>query len=379
MSWPSNGHYAHFNEQYRHPMVIVNSPSRHQTTRFTPYPQFDGAQDQGSNHNYASTSQQTPIINTLQHVDYRILVLSLSDQYIKAARKIAALIAHNQDGADIEQYHDLISTGLHFLHARVSNPQLSGASQAPRPEAVLQLRYATLLYEETVDYGLIEETLNKSIMFCHSHRFLDLKYSMHHLLTRTLSKTNVRAALKHLDEIISECETLRLKPWIYAFQFLRCSLLLTMQTPRDLQAALNGLRSITDLARHQKDPEIAIGACLMLASLYLRVRREDSATETQRALATARGLLSNFDPKDSPQLHILIQELDLAGSLDPYDHHQAPQKARDMRHFVDDTLGGSKWRRDRTFILHLNTSGFENVLAETGGIFRSTEGDAGKA
>lgn len=45
-------------------------------------------------------------------VDYRLLLLSLSDQYISQARGMASLITHNRPDADSEVYYRLISTGI---------------------------------------------------------------------------------------------------------------------------------------------------------------------------------------------------------------------------------------------------------------------------
>ena len=53
----------------------------------------------------------------------------------------------------------------------------------------------------------IEDVLSKGVVLCKRHQFADLKYSMQHLQARFLFKSNHRAALKSLDQPISEAET----------------------------------------------------------------------------------------------------------------------------------------------------------------------------
>ncbi|KAL9053003.1 MAG: hypothetical protein Q9162_005059 [Coniocarpon cinnabarinum] len=206
-------------------------------------------------------------------------------------------------------------------------------------------------------------------MSCERNRFLDIEYGMHHLLIRVLSKTKSRAALKHVDHIISRCETLQHTQWIYAFNFLKASLLLQLHTVRDLHAALTGLKRVSDLARQNNDGEISIGALLMQSSIHLSFCKEDSSSEAQRALASARARLSNYSPSELPHLHVLAHQLDLASSLTPYDYHQTQAKLSAMQQLMDTQLSGIRWRRDRSYSLRLNTTGRENLVTDTGGVF----------
>ena len=68
----------------------------------TPIPNLDGTDD----------LPVKPVITKDLPVDYRLLLLSLADQYIEEARSLGALIAHNQAGADAARYYKLMATGM---------------------------------------------------------------------------------------------------------------------------------------------------------------------------------------------------------------------------------------------------------------------------
>ena len=351
------------------PMVIINPPRSdgqesswkpsHATPSHTPQPyhSFDGVADVAIK----------PVITSQIHVDYGVLLLVLADQYISAARKIAPLIAHNQEGVDIAKYHELVSASLRCLECCLRHPNFS--HRPPRQEAALQLKYACLLFEETVDYGDIEELLSKSMLFCERNRLLDLKYSMHHLLIRVLSKNSVSAAVKQADHVLSECERLAFVPWIYAFLLMKASLLLQVRSTRNNHATLVALRRLMDLGRSRNDAQVVIASALMQAAILLRLRKDDSVLEARAALAMARALLSNYTPQDLPQLYVLAYQLELACCLDPYDYQQAQSALQALKRLMDTQLSGTQWRRDRACYLCFNMAGFESVLFETGGLF----------
>lgn len=50
-------------------------------------------------------------------VDYQVLLLSLADEYLKAAHRHGTKMALTTSEADVEEYHKLVSTGLGCLEA----------------------------------------------------------------------------------------------------------------------------------------------------------------------------------------------------------------------------------------------------------------------
>ena len=63
----------------------------------------------------ADDAEIKPVIRRELPVDYRLLLLSLADQYIGEARSIGALVAYGQDGGNLERYYKLMSTGMGCL------------------------------------------------------------------------------------------------------------------------------------------------------------------------------------------------------------------------------------------------------------------------
>ncbi|KAI5309407.1 hypothetical protein KEM55_003302 [Ascosphaera atra] len=134
-------------------------------------------------------------------MDYQTLLLSLADEYLDAAHSQGATISATRKEEEIEEYYRLIATGLACFEAVLKTPRLS-----PSTEAIVRLRYALVLYEETDNDFETESTLTKGIDLCERNRFTDLKYTMQHILARVLFKSNPKAALKAVDSMVSEAE-----------------------------------------------------------------------------------------------------------------------------------------------------------------------------
>ena len=58
-------------------------------------------------------------------IDYRLLLLSLADQYISQARSLGTLIAYNHTGADRGRYQKLLATGLGCYEAVLKKVDLA--------------------------------------------------------------------------------------------------------------------------------------------------------------------------------------------------------------------------------------------------------------
>jgi hypothetical protein len=61
----------------------------------------------------------------------------------------------------MEEYHALIATGLSCLETVLQTGKL-----LPRQEALVRLRYAAVLFEETENYAEAETALSKGISLC---------------------------------------------------------------------------------------------------------------------------------------------------------------------------------------------------------------------
>lgn len=134
-------------------------------------------------------------------IDKHQLLLSLSDEYVAAAHVMGPTVALYHRQSDEEKYYKLMATGLGCMETLLKNFRMYH-----RAEALLILRYTTLLHQETENTVEVEEMLSKGITLCERHRMLDLKYTMQHLLVRSLFKTNHAAALKLIDGVIRSAE-----------------------------------------------------------------------------------------------------------------------------------------------------------------------------
>ncbi|CAI6328692.1 unnamed protein product [Periconia digitata] len=310
-----------------------------------------------------SSQLQTP--TRPQHVpskplpdDLVVMILSAADEYIAAARSLGSLAAMAMNKADLDQYYKLMSTALGCMDA-----VLKKYSQAPRDEALLRLRYASLLVEETDNNQEIEETLAKGIALCSRNHFHDLKYAMTHLQARYHFKSSPRAALKLLDQPIQETETFRHIVWVYAFRFLKVTLALQVPGRPEIASALSQLRIIADHAERRGDRAIYVTCCTLEAMVHLRGTAHDRFEHAQRAIASARSLQLQLSAKQLGQIDVLIDCIDVACMLQQGQSNF--EKLNALQAKVDQDLGPVQG----VFSVLIEKSIGGNLTFDTGGVF----------
>lgn len=314
----------------------------------------------------ATSAEQKP--QSPLPVDYQVLLLALAEEYIAAAHGMSATLARTQQRDDIDKYYDLISTGLGCIDAVLKNWKLDD----PRMEARLRLRYAGLLHEDTDNDFEAEDALSRGITICERHRFLDLKYSMHHLLARLHAKSRPKAALKAIDKLLPELEGYQQTSWVYAFRFLRISLSLQSPSSPELQAALQNLRSISALAESHRHVAVIVASASLEAMVHLRANTSESVELAQRALATARTHQLDPQMEQLPQLLAFIDCLDLACALVNHNPDQAMAKMQAMQRAMDAAGQNSNWREDGTLGLPVGQIATPELQLDCGGIFRTS-------
>ncbi|KAJ5934005.1 hypothetical protein N7454_006334 [Penicillium verhagenii] len=303
-------------------------------------------------------------------VDYQVLLLSLADEYLNAAHRHGTQTALVSHPADVEEYYKLVSTGLGCLEAVLKNWRLP-----PRKEALVRLRYARTLFEETDNDIEAETALSKGIDLCERNRMLDLKYSMQHLLARMLHKSNPKASLKAVDGMIQDVEAYRHAAWEYAFRFLRVSLSLSSPSHQDSVQALQHLNKIATMASRNGDKAVSAMAAVIEALAHLQQGgSSDSIEQAQRAVAVARSHQLNDELRHIPQLVTLIQMVDICCSILEYDVNQSAQKLKLMQSLVDETLNNSNWRPDGSFSVPLNGKSAGPSSIDTGDILQVENG-----
>lgn len=204
---------------------------------------------------------------------------------------------------------------------------------------------------------------------------------MQHLQARYQFTTNHRAALKSLDDAISEAETFKHVVWIYALRFLKTSL--AMQVPAggrpEMTAALQQLQAITKHAKRLQDRAIFVTASALEAMIHMRGASTEHLENAQRSIAAARSYQLEASTQGMGQIAALIDSIDLACSLqlgknDDPKNKQYPvgDKVRSLQERADKGPNPE----DGVFSVLIEKSfGGQSLTQHTGGIFtKSVDG-----
>ncbi|KAL5047833.1 hypothetical protein BDW71DRAFT_196578 [Aspergillus fruticulosus] len=303
-------------------------------------------------------------------IDYQVLLLAMADEYFNAAHSHGTNVALLRRDMELEEYYRLVATGLGCLEAVMKNWRLQ-----PRVEALVRLRYARVLFEETENDLEAETALSKGIDLCERNRMLDLKYSMQHLLARMLYKTNPKAALKAVDGMIQDVEAYRHSAWEYAFRFLRVSLSLSSLAHQESTSALQHLHKVSTMASRNGDRAVSAMSTIIEALAHLQQgSNSDSIEQAQRAIAVARSHQLNDELRHVPQLTTLVEIVDICCSLLEYDVNQSAQKLKVLQDLMDERLNDSNWRVDGSFSIPLSGKSAGPSSIDTGDILQVQSG-----
>ncbi|OAX82030.1 hypothetical protein ACJ72_03627 [Emergomyces africanus] len=294
--------------------------------------------------------QQHPAASGKPEIDYHTLLLSLADEYIDAAHSQGTALAVAREEAETDEYYKLIATGLACLEAVLKEWKLQ-----PRTEALVRLRYAWILYEETENDSQAEIVLSKGVDLCERNRMYDLKYCMQQLLARILYKSNPKAAMKHVDGVIHDVEGYRHTAWEYAFRLLRVTLSLSSSSQQDTAAAIHNLQKVTSLASRSGDKAVLVVSSVIEALVRLQhSSNNDSIEHAQRALATARSYQLDNKLLGIPQISTMIQMADICCSLLDYDVKKSSEKLHILQKVMDQKIGDPHWQNDGSFSIPLS-------------------------
>ncbi|RMJ21535.1 hypothetical protein PHISP_07593 [Aspergillus sp. HF37] len=242
-------------------------------------------------------------------------------------------------------------------------------------EALVRLRYARILFEETDNNLEAETALSKGIDLCERNRMLDLKYSMQHLMARMLHKTNPKASLKAVDGMIQDVEAYRHSAWEYAFRFLRVSLSLSSSAHQDTVSALHHLQKISGMANRNGDKAVAAMSAVSEALAHLQQGTSfDAVEQAQRAVALARSHQLNDELRHVFQLTTLIQMVDICCSVLEYDINQSSEKLKVMQDLMDQRLDDPNWQADGSFCIPLSGKSTGPSSIDTGDILQVQNG-----
>jgi hypothetical protein len=131
-------------------------------------------------------------------------------------------------------------------------------------------------------------------------------------------------------------------PWIYALRFLRARFALDSGSPVDINAAIQNLHKVGELATRQQDRAIHLTTSVMEAMVHLRSIGPDSSEAVQRAIAAARTHQLTVGNK-IPQLVGLTHLIDVMCAIRSGDTQQMLLKLRDMQIVMDQLIKDMKW------------------------------------
>lgn len=306
-------------------------------------------------------------------MDYQATLLSLSDEYIKAAYSIGTSLASHEVPEDrLDEYYAYMATGMSCLESVLNNYRIPEA----RKEARIRLRLASLMYEETENVMEAEAILTKGIALCDRARLPDLKYAMHHLLARIWFKGNqARAAMKAVDKLIDDVEILQLSNWVYAFRFLRVTFGLQAENfHSEVGSLLKHISAIVSIAEKKHDTAVQIVASSLEALVHLRHRTPECVDMAQRSLAAARTHQLSPEMEAMPHVRALLDCIDLACHLIRFNPELVGSKLSSLRTHLDAYYEDSGQSKEGNWLLPLNKlpSTSDDIEADTCGILRET-------
>ena len=310
------------------------------------------------------SSTSAPAQRHQDPIDYQVVILSLAEEYFTSARGMSKGVVLNGSAEDLNRYYQLIANGLGCLETVLKHWRLSN----PRAEARLRLKYASLMFEETENESEAQATLTKALTLCERSRLADLKNSMHHLLIRIQFRSNPRAALKMIENLIPDLEAYQQTHWIYAIRFLRVSLSLQLSASPDSSNVLTNLRAITNLAESHRHIPVLTMSCALEAMIHLRAAGTESGELAQRALATARSHQLDSSLQTCPQLTAFVDMLDLVSDLTAHKAESAAPKLQAMQAKMDACSKDSHWRYDGVFRLPTGVPAPPELTEDANGI-----------
>ncbi|KAF5023227.1 hypothetical protein F66182_4702, partial [Fusarium sp. NRRL 66182] len=283
----------------------------------------------------ASTPKARPV-DTVQ------MMVAVAEECFEKARASVHDVAMSLNATCIDEYQNLISTGLACLEACLQSNRLS-----PRQEAKMRLRYATLLLEETENPMEAETALTKGISLCEKHGMPDLKYYRQ----------------------IADCETFKHPHWAYAFRLLKATFYIELGQTADA-SALENIRSIQAVAGSRGDNALCAFGFILEGLTLLKASKDGNIEKVQACIAQISKF--QFDPSVRiMQLDMLTLLLDLASSINRSGSDLTAQKLKMVQDRMDEYVDWHNVRSDFLIPVKKQPSTGQTISSDTVGIIRS--------
>ncbi|KAJ2894112.1 hypothetical protein MKZ38_007925 [Zalerion maritima] len=303
-----------------------------------------------------------------QPVDNVALLTCIAEDCFARANGVIQKVAENMDDRLVDEYHRLVATGLGCLEAALQSNKL-----APRLEARIRLRYASILSEETENLMEAESVLVKGVSLCDKHRLSDLKYYMQFILLKVLFLRTPKAAYRSLDGHISDAEAYRHSYWVYAFRLLKASFYFQTGNFSDGNVIEN-IRCIKNLADSRGDNVVCILASILDALVHLRAKKDDYLLRVKTSVAEA----AKFQCDESariPQLDILLLLLNLSCALHEKNPVELSQQLNLLSSKMDKLLQSGDWNGSKAeLLIPIQKQANQPISGETSAILKPGAG-----
>ncbi|KAK9462726.1 cohesin loading factor [Lipomyces oligophaga] len=287
----------------------------------------------------ATTAQERSLVNTTSFSTIHMVLFPAAQEYFAKAHERSTLL---QTQEDVHAYYKLITTGTRcyeaVLHERIP----------PYVECMAALWYCEALFMEARGSTEVEEVLNKAIALAVRNNLLDLKFTLLHLSIRILASTNMKAALRLLAQCLKEVEVWSMPTWIYTFQCLKATMLLSA---RDFSGTLATLKPLYSCS----SSEVRYLALLISSTAALR---QGTTTQARDFLADALQSETDYARKYVPQLIVMRIFNEALVSLMIGEHSDTEQKLKSLHNTLDNTQTDSigrwtGWNDDGSFMIQL--------------------------
>ena len=143
----------------------------------------------------------------------------------------------------------------------------------------------------------------------------------------------------------------------------------------DIHAAIQHLRSVTELAEKQRDSAIRVTSSTCEALMHIFSGTVESIEQANHALASARSLQLDTNLSNMLQIWALLDCVDLACSLLRYNYEEAKDKMSAMQKLLDELYDKAAWADDGSLSIPLSCGHDRSLTTTASGIFKRDKND----
>lgn len=272
-------------------------------------------------------------IDSIQLVVYTLS--RLADDYLSQAHALDVA----RSPANVSQYNLLLYASIKIYTSILSN----NLNLPATTEISLYLRLAEIYHQETDNYEIMENYLNKAITILKRTNNLDLQFRAEFLQALILINGNHKIGLKYLNLKIENFKELQLFHWIKLFEFLKILLLIN----NDVKLSLNLLNNFN--INNTGENQFEIYCLLIHANLHLSLNHLKDCRAILNTLETcfAKG---NIDSTNK-HFYSMFKLIDLKYNIELKNYHKSKLLINEFNKFIE--LNFSTWNSTFSILIPL--------------------------